>query len=277
MPDPHSPQQAGLFDPQADSSPTPPTTEAGSADGVPATLPLPEFLAETHKAEAIPPPAGPDANAGPPGAEPGDSSPPAPPPKTRVPLWSRLLGALLDPWLKLDIGNGQPPKDDLARPVCYVLEDYGLSNALILQRACRESGLPEPLLPIAGDPLGRKRAYVALSRRHANALGLLPGAEHKTHSGSLARLLQAHRDNPELDVQLVPVSIFVGQAPKRSSGWFSVLFSCWRCCSTAATPSCSLLRRSHCTGSWPKASTPSAPCANSRACCAPISGACAKW
>jgi glycerol-3-phosphate O-acyltransferase len=150
---------------------------------------------------------------------------PAPSRKQRQPLWARLLGRLLDPWLKLDTGNDAQNSIDPTRPVCYVLEDYGLSNALILARACREAGLPPPLQPIAGDPLGRKRAYVALSRRHANALGLLPGAEHKTHSGSLARLLQAHRDRPELDVQLVPVSIFVGQAPKRTSGWFSVLFS----------------------------------------------------
>ena len=45
-----------------------------------------------------------------------------------------------------------------ARPVCYVLEDYGLSNALILDRACRDAGLPPPLVPLPGDPLGRKRA-----------------------------------------------------------------------------------------------------------------------
>ena len=44
-------------------------------------------------------------------------------------------------------------------------------------RACQEAGLPSPLNPLPGDPLGRKRAYVALSRRHANALGLAPGAE----------------------------------------------------------------------------------------------------
>ncbi len=142
-----------------------------------------------------------------------------------MPWWARGLGAVLDPWLQLDIAADSVRGHEDQRPICYVLEDYGLSNALILQRACREAGLPLPLQPISGDPLGRKRAYVALSRRHANALGLLPGAEHKTHSGSLARLLQAHRDKPALDVQLVPVSIFVGQAPKRSSGWFSVLFS----------------------------------------------------
>ncbi len=119
-----------------------------------------------------------------------------------------------------------------------MLEDYGLSNALILERACREAGLPSPLQPLPGDPLGRKRAYLALSRRNVSTLapladtitGTITGAapsapSAKTHSGSLARLLEAHRTQPELDVQLVPVSIFVGRAPDKNSGWFSVLFS----------------------------------------------------
>ncbi|WP_297834522.1 glycerol-3-phosphate 1-O-acyltransferase PlsB [Thermomonas sp.] len=233
MPDSQSPQQAGLFDPPPEATPARPATEAGPADGAQAPdagasaeppLPLPEFLAGARGSGVAELPEGADAGAGTADTDPVATSAAAAG-KVRVPLWSRLLGGLLDPWLKLDIESGQTGEVDPARPICYVLEDYGLSNALILQRACRESGLPEPLVPIAGDPLGRKRAYVALSRRHANALGLLPGAEHKTHSGSLARLLQAHRDNAGLDVQLVPVSIFVGQAPKRSSGWFSVLFS----------------------------------------------------
>lgn len=211
MSKPHPPAQVGLFDPPNPENPAAESAAGGPAvPGAPApaedaaALPLPEFLSPV----AAPTPAS-----------------PAPSRKQRQPLWARLLGRLLDPWLKLDTGNDAQNGIDPSRPVCYVLEDYGLSNALILARACREAGLPPPLQPIAGDPLGRKRAYVALSRRHANALGLLPGAEHKTHSGSLARLLQAHRDRPELDVQLVPVSIFVGQAPKRTSGWFSVLFS----------------------------------------------------
>jgi len=114
-----------------------------------------------------------------------------------------------------------------------VLEDYGLSNALILDRACREAGLPSPLRPLPGDPLGRKRAYVALSRRNAGstlerAASIAtnkPPVPVKSHSDSLARLLQAHRADPGLDVQLVPVSIFVGRSPDKQSGWFSVLFS----------------------------------------------------
>ena len=209
-----APSQAHLFDaaPEAEAPPAP----AFDASGVPIPaapdpdspqLPLPDFLADIGAT----------------GESVAASAPRAGKPKP--PLWARVLGRLIDPWLKLDVEPEQPSRFDDGRPVCYVLEDYGLSNALILERACREASLPSPLQPMAGDPLGRKRAYVALSRRHANALGLLPGPEHKTHSGSLARLLQAHRVDPALDVQLVPVSIFVGQAPHRSSGWFSVLFS----------------------------------------------------
>ena len=170
---------------------------------------------------------------------PAPASAPARLKSTRRPLWSRLMGRLMAPWVSLTIEPAAPaaevPQAWRGKPVCYVLEDYGLSNALILERACREAGLPSPLQPLPGDPLGRKRAYVALSRRNLNALppsldvlrisGLSDQPESpKTHSGSLARLLAAHRDDASLDVQLVPVSIFVGRAPDKSSGWFSVLF-----------------------------------------------------
>jgi glycerol-3-phosphate O-acyltransferase len=150
------------------------------------------------------------------------------------PWWVRLLDKLIAPWLVLSIdAQGAPPPD---APVCYVLENYGLSNALILERACREAGLPSPLQPLPGDPLGRRRAYVALSRRSVGTLapslarlgvGTLEGnaPSHKSHSGSLSRLLEAHRADPSLAVQLMPVSIFVGRAPDRQSGWFSVLFA----------------------------------------------------
>ncbi len=152
-------------------------------------------------------------------AAPALSSPPR-----RAPLWALLLGKLLAPWIRLRI----EPADDVAqlaadpRPLCYVLERYGLSNALILERACRESGLPSPLTPLAGDPLGHKRAYIALSRRRGAWFGR-PRA--RTHSDGLAKLLDLQRSHADLDIQLVPVSIFVGRAPDRQSGWFSVLFS----------------------------------------------------
>ena len=139
----------------------------------------------------------------------------------RPPWWARILEALLNPWIEITRDPDVPPIT-LDRPVCYVLEHYGISNMLILDRACREAGLPSPLAPLPGDPLGRGRAYVALSRRRNGSIGR---PANRTHSDALARLLMAHRLNPAQDVQLVPVSILVGRAPDRQSGWFSVLFS----------------------------------------------------
>jgi glycerol-3-phosphate O-acyltransferase len=140
---------------------------------------------------------------------------------SRPPWWARWLEKLLAPWIEIKREPTIPPFT-LERPVCYVLEHYGLSNSLILDRACREAGLPSPLTPLPGDPLGRKRAYIALSRRSG---GTLSRPRNKSHSDGLSRLLMAHRLYPEQDVQLVPVSIFVGRAPTRQSGWFSVLFA----------------------------------------------------
>jgi glycerol-3-phosphate O-acyltransferase len=153
-----------------------------------------------------------------------ESATPALPSPRHAPLWALLLGKLLAPWIRLRI----EPADDVAqlaadaRPLCYVLERYGLSNALILERACRESGLPSPLTPLAGDPLGHKRAYIALSRRRGAWFGR---PRTRTHSEGLEKLLDRQRTHPDLDIQLVPVSIFIGRAPDRQSGWFSVLFS----------------------------------------------------
>src|SRR5690606_28619243 len=156
--------------------------------------------------DGVPPPGGAEPRGGPRRRVPaGDGRP----------WWARLLGGLLAPWIELKIAppEGLPPDP---RPTCYVLEDYGLSNALILDRACRKAGLPSPLRPLPGDPLGRKRAYVALSRRNAGstlgrAATLATGrnAPLQRHSDSLARLLEAHRADPAMDVRLVPVSIFV--------------------------------------------------------------------
>jgi len=192
-----------------------------------------EGAASTEDAVDVLPAAGGDEAAGAPAGDAGGAVRLAAPrrePRGRRPWWARLLGGLLNPWISLRIEPQSPPELLDGRPVCYVLEDYGMSNALILERACREAGLPSPLRPLPGDPLGRRRAYVALSRRHAGstALALATGQappKKKTHSESLARLLDAHRADPALDVQLVPVSIFVGRSPDKASGWFKVLFS----------------------------------------------------
>ncbi|NII10751.1 glycerol-3-phosphate 1-O-acyltransferase PlsB [Oleiagrimonas sp. C23AA] len=133
-----------------------------------------------------------------------------------------LLGRLLEPWVRIKRDPVEPGalfKPDV--PVCYVIERNGLSDALILDRACREAGLPSPLQPIDGLNLRRRRSMFALTRRD----GVVFGRARKRAPDTLTQILDALERQPEADVQLVPVSIYVGRAPSRDTGWFRVLFS----------------------------------------------------
>jgi glycerol-3-phosphate O-acyltransferase len=148
---------------------------------------------------------------------------------TRAP-WPRrwllgITGWLLGPFLKLQrIGpeDGTAPFDP-SRPVCYLIDRHGLSNLAILDRACREAGWPRPIdpLPLASQDQPLQSAFAIEKRRG----WLLGRRDLKDRSRRLERLVAAMRRDPETRVQLVPVSIFVGRAPDRTSGWFKVLFS----------------------------------------------------
>ncbi|MEO7432209.1 MAG: glycerol-3-phosphate 1-O-acyltransferase PlsB [Dokdonella sp.] len=153
-----------------------------------------------------------------------DSEPAARPAHAaQVPAWLNALGAILRPWLRIH----RTPDDvrallpDDSRPTIYVVERYGLSDTLILEQACMEAGLPSPYAAADRLPIKRSRAVVALSRR-PRVFGRQP---HPTRSETLSLLADIVRADPLKDVRLVPVSIFVGRAPDRESGWFSVLFS----------------------------------------------------
>jgi glycerol-3-phosphate O-acyltransferase len=142
--------------------------------------------------------------------------------RTRVPWWFNLLGRLLEPWVRIKRDPAEPTTLLASGvPVCYVIEREGVSDALILERACREAGLPSPMQTL-GLPGRRRRAMFALSRREGGLLGRTPSKLPKEPLGQLIRTLESA---PERDVQVVPVSIYVGRAPNRESGWFSVLFA----------------------------------------------------
>jgi glycerol-3-phosphate O-acyltransferase len=145
--------------------------------------------------------------------------------RARVPFLFRALGRLIEPWIAIrrEPAIADAPLVRPGVPVCYVIERYGLSNALILEQTCREAGLPSPLLGMeGGDLVGKNRSLVALSRRQGYWFGR---PRTRTHSEGLARLIGAMQADPARDVQIVPVSIFVGRAPDRQEGWFRVLFA----------------------------------------------------
>ncbi|TAL71361.1 MAG: glycerol-3-phosphate 1-O-acyltransferase PlsB [Rhodanobacter sp.] len=139
----------------------------------------------------------------------------------RAPWWFGLAGQLLQPWVRLRRDPAEPAsllKADA--PVCYVIERDGFSDALILDRACREAGLPSPMQPLAGTR--RRRSVFALMRRDGWLFGR---KRHRKLGVAVDQLTHALKGAGERDIQIVPVSIFVGRAPNRESGWFSVLFS----------------------------------------------------
>src|SRR6185312_679709 len=141
--------------------------------------------------------------------------------RRRAPWWFNLAGQLLQPWVRIRRDPAEPAA--LLQPgvaVCYVIERDGFSDALILQRACREAGLPSPMQALAGTR--RRRSVFALTRRDGWILGR---NRKRAAGGSLRQLVHSLEGRPEHDIQIVPVSIYVGRAPSRDSGWFRVLFS----------------------------------------------------
>ncbi len=143
------------------------------------------------------------------------------PVRQRAPWWFNLAGQLLQPWVRIRRDPAEPASLLQAGvPVCYVIERDGFSDALILQRACREAGLPNPMQPLTGTR--RRRSVFALTRRD----GWVFGRNRKRAAGEpLRQLVRSLEGMPERDIQIVPVSIYVGRAPSRDSGWFRVLFS----------------------------------------------------
>ena len=142
-------------------------------------------------------------------------------PRRRTPWWFHLAGQLLQPWVRIRRDPAEPTTLLKAGvPVCYVIERDGFSDALILDRACREAGLPGPLQPLAGTR--RKRSVFALMRRDGWLFGR---KRHRSPNEPLGQLVHSLEGMPDRDIQIVPVSIYVGRAPTRDSGWFSVLFS----------------------------------------------------
>ena len=141
--------------------------------------------------------------------------------RSRAPWWFNLAGHLLEPWLRIRRDPAEPATLlQPGVPVCYVIERDGFSDALILERACREAGLPSPMQPLAGTR--RRRSVFALARRDGWLFGR---NRQRSPNEPLGQLVRSLEGTPERDIQIVPVSIYVGRSPTRESGWFSVLFS----------------------------------------------------
>ena len=139
----------------------------------------------------------------------------------RKPWWFHLTGKLLEPWIRIRRDPAEPTTLlKPGAPVCYVIERGGLSDGLILERACREAGLPTPMQPLAGTR--RRRSMFALS---PHGTWRFKRSRQRASQAFVSQVVHTLQDQGDSDVQIVPVSIYVGRAPSRDAGWFRVLFS----------------------------------------------------
>ena len=111
------------------------------------------------------------------------------PARSRAPWWFNLAGQLLEPWMRIRRDPAEPAALLKAGiPVCYVIERDGFSDALILERACREAGLPSPMAPLSGTR--RKRSVFALARRDGWLFGRSRKRSPSEPLGQLVRSLE---------------------------------------------------------------------------------------
>jgi glycerol-3-phosphate O-acyltransferase len=134
-----------------------------------------------------------------------------------------LAGRLLLPWLRFTV---RPPEVAASlrgdgAPVCYVVARHSQLDALVLQRACAEAGLPRPrkqLLPSGGP---RLQSLMALSRK----VGFWRRRLDRRPPAALRELVSVLRRDTS-DVLLVPVAVYWGRAPQREHlSWFRLLLS----------------------------------------------------
>ncbi len=108
---------------------------------------------------------------------------------------------------------------DPALPVVYVLDTDSSISRTILKKELTRRGLPYDRFDetLKGVPavMANKRLKGLWQRR----------PEYRTFENNLKDLMQRLAERPELKVQLVPVSVFLGRAPQKESGIFKILFS----------------------------------------------------
>ncbi|RYZ97542.1 MAG: glycerol-3-phosphate 1-O-acyltransferase PlsB, partial [Moraxellaceae bacterium] len=105
-------------------------------------------------------------------------------------------------------------------PVCYVLQNQSRSNALVLDSETRRLNLPAALEAM-DNPLLNEDAAIIFLQQSAQRNNFYPN--NYSFPPRLLRLLEALEKNPELDIQLVPVTVLWGRAPDKEESWFKLL------------------------------------------------------
>ncbi|WP_353144605.1 glycerol-3-phosphate 1-O-acyltransferase PlsB [Acinetobacter pragensis] len=113
--------------------------------------------------------------------------------------------------------------------VCYVLLNHSRSNALVVDGETRRLKLQPALNPLVLGSHSEKASVLFLQHRDEN--NLLNPPPH-AFPPRLLRLIEALEKQPELDVELIPVTLLWGRDPEKEDSWLKLLFT-----DTWSTPS----------------------------------------
>src|SRR5687768_9698242 len=136
-------------------------------------------------------------------------------------LWLGLLRAPVSIWARPHV----LPEDvrtryaQPERPICYVLNEYGAADIVVLEKVCAAHGLPSPSQALK-KPLP-SQSVLFLERR----AGFWGDRTDYRISDAMRTLVNAAIEDPTLDVDLVPVTVLWGRAPDRKESWLRILLS----------------------------------------------------
>jgi len=131
---------------------------------------------------------------------------------------------LLYLWAKVDVvpTSIEQLKLDPDKPVIYVLESRAWSSLLVLEHECAELGLTSPLLRLPTPELRNWHSVYTIAPRQPFKAWL---QDQPKRSRMIRGILETLLENPGLDIQFVPVSIFWGRPVAKQKHAVTVLFA----------------------------------------------------
>ncbi len=111
---------------------------------------------------------------------------------------------------------------DPEKPVVYVLQHSALSSKLVLEEEVQRAGLPSSQQPltIADQVLSKSHLFLISEKGQFFRRRFSPIIQNR-----LKKLVQAAKVDDELDVQIVPVSIYWGRSPDKEKSLFKLMMA----------------------------------------------------
>ncbi|HRH91308.1 MAG TPA: glycerol-3-phosphate 1-O-acyltransferase PlsB [Agitococcus sp.] len=139
-------------------------------------------------------------------------------------LFSATSRKALNTWVSPQISpeTADELQIDPQHPVVYVLQSPSFSNLLVADEAAQRLGLHRPVHAVDSHLLHEKQSYFFLTQEASAQSAQKNRFEYPER---FVNLVEAVKNNANLDIQLVPVTIFWGRSPDKEDSLFKIMFS----------------------------------------------------